>query len=116
MLSDYFNLMVFQFFFGIFRAMKETNTNIQYVMHTTYKQISIGYKSYAISLTTYIYITINNIYIYIYIIQYYECIIVDCRCSMSNRGYINIFISVTSVFNEYNGDMLNVDWFNKNVR
>jgi hypothetical protein len=114
MVSDYFNLTVSLFFFAIFRAAKEINTNIQYVMHTTYKQISIGYKSYSISFTTYICIYHNKKYIR-YIIQYYECIIMDCRCSTSNRGYIDIFISITSVFNEYNGDRLNVDWFNKNM-
>jgi len=63
MVIDYFNLKIFQFFFAIFRAMKKINANIQYVTYTTYRQISIGYKSYAISFTIYIYI-----YIYIYIL------------------------------------------------
>jgi len=58
MVIDYFNLTIFQFFFAIFRATKEINKNIQYVTYKTYKQISIGYKSYAISFTTYIYIYI----------------------------------------------------------
>ena len=31
----------------------------------------------------------------------------DCRCSISKRGYVNIFISMTSVYNEYNDDKRN---------